>query len=194
MDLRPVPGLWAMRCGLPPSGSIERSWRQSGCVALRVFGRFGPPHRSEPTSLLDPRCTGGKAESCLRRQTAQLKRRPLHAYSCSFHSRRRRWHGFKYATRGPRSGRDGSAWFMFTEERRADLMILRTVNITGLCLGEVIQMSWKHTLNNGAVNKAQEKPARAELDGFRSTRVEHLRKNLTFAFHFHSELIRGLLE
>lgn len=47
---------------------------------------------------------------------------------------------------------------MFTEKRRADLMILHTVDITELCFSEVIQMSWKHTQNNGMVSKAQENP------------------------------------
>lgn len=48
---------------------------------------------------------------------------------------------------------------MFAEKRRADLMILRTVNITVLRLGEVIQMSGKDTHYNGAVSKAQENPS-----------------------------------
>lgn len=37
-------------------------------------------------------------------------------------------------------------------------MILHTVDITELCFSEVIQMSWKHTQNNGMVSKAQENP------------------------------------
>ena len=77
-----VPGLWA--------SSLRFNRAKLKTITLCCAACFWPvwaPCRSDPESLLDPRGSAGKADVCLCRQTAQLRRRPLHAYSGSFHTR-----------------------------------------------------------------------------------------------------------
>lgn len=148
----------------------------SCCVAC--FWPVWAPHRSYPMSLLDPCCSGGKAEARLCRQTAQLKRGPLHAYLCSFHSRR--------CVGTVLSKPQGTG----VGERRIGLIYVR-----GEAAGRfndppyrryhrdfVLVRSYKCHENTPRIMarsiRLRRTPARPELDSFPNTRMEHFREKL----------------